>query len=40
VHVAHTPNEHVRIDELECAVQSYERLALGAIERLRERIRV
>ena len=34
VHVAHTPNEQVRIDELECAVSTYVKIALGAIEQL------
>jgi len=34
IHVAHTPNEHVSISELERAVDAYATIALAALERL------
>jgi acetylornithine deacetylase len=36
VHVAHTDNEHVSVEELERAVGSYVRLATEAVARLRD----
>lgn len=33
IHVAHTEHEHVRVPELEEAVDAYERIALAALER-------
>jgi acetylornithine deacetylase len=35
IHVAHTSEEHVRIGDLNRAVDDYERIALGALERSR-----
>jgi acetylornithine deacetylase len=34
VHVAHTDDEHVSVDELEQAVAAYVRLAMAAVKRL------
>ena len=34
IHVAHTPDEHIRVDELVAAVDAYERIAREALERL------
>jgi acetylornithine deacetylase len=31
IHVAHTPDEHVRVDELHAAVDAYERIVRGAL---------
>ena len=31
IHVAHTPDEHVRVDELRAAVDAYERIVRGAL---------
>ena len=32
IHVAHTPDEHVRVQELHDAVEAYERIVRGALE--------
>jgi acetylornithine deacetylase len=35
IHVAHTPDEHLRVDELRAAVDAYDRIVRGALERER-----